>query len=230
METTKCTFTLGEEGNLKIEGAKTLETYKKLKYETHAPMEGCFFAFSDEQFNEGYEQIKHLLGENEKIVSVGNGTGLYGIRKYINRFFDFYNNKEKLIREQCDPQEVYYYEWNNHETCITYDDEEAIKIIIDVWGTEVAKTIKRRYATQTVDQILMYNLEKKIKGLHYINDGNPTTPRTVWFDEKGLAYTMVECHLFPVYQSCGKQYEMNKKFANLTAYYDGKKLYKFHME
>ena len=48
METTKCTFALGEEGNLKIEGAKTLETYRQLKYETHAPMEGCFFAFSDD--------------------------------------------------------------------------------------------------------------------------------------------------------------------------------------
>ncbi len=229
METTTC-VTIKENGTLKIEGAKTLGTYQKLRYENEAPMEGCFFAFSNEQFKEGYEQIKHLLGENERIVSVGNGTGLYGIRKYINRFFDFYNNKEKLIREQCDPQEVYYYEWNNYEVCITGDDEKAIKIIIDIWGEEVAKTIKRIYAAQTVDQILMYDLEKKIKGLHYNNKNNiATQPTNVWFDEKGLAYTMIDARLLPVYRANSKQY-MNKKFADMTARYDGKKLYHFYKE
>lgn len=228
METTKCTFTLGEEGNLKIKGAKTLETYQQLKYENHAPMEGCFFAFSNERFNEGYEKIKHLLGENEKIVCVDN-IGLFGKRECVDKFFDFYHNKNKLIKEQCDPQEVYYYEWNNHEICYAHDDEEVIQIIIDIWGVEVAKTIKRICGAQTVEQILMYNWERKIK-LYYINDGKPTVPRNVWLNEQGLAYTMVECRLFPVYQACGKQYKMGKKFANMTAHYDGKKLYKFHIE
>lgn len=230
MKTTTCTAMITKNGTLKIEGAKTLGTYHRLFYENHPPMEGCFFAFNDKQFEEGYEQIKHLLGENEKIVSVGNGSGLYGKREYIDRFFDFYNDKNKLIREQCDPQEVYYYEWNDHEVCYSHDDEDVIKIIIDIWGADVAKTIKRRYATQTVDQILMYNLEKNIKGLHYINNGKPTTPRYVWIDPNGRAYTMIDARLLPVYQACGKQYTMNKKFADMTACYDGKKLYKFHIE
>ena len=228
METT-C-IAIKENGTLKIEGAKTLKNYQQLRYENHAPMEGCFFAFSRQQFEEGFEKIKHLLGEDEKIVSVGNGTGLYGKRECVERLFDFYNNKDKLIREQCDPQEVYYYEWNNYEICYANDDEAAIKIIISIWGADVAKTIKRIYAVQTVDQILMYEMEKKIKGLYYNNDGNPTTPRTVWVDDNGRAYTMIDARLIPVYRACGKQYTMNKKFANLTAYYDGKKLYKFHME
>ncbi len=227
---TTCTAMIKENGTLKIEGAKTLGTYHKLFYENHPPMEGCFFAFSRQQFEEGYEQIKHLLGENEKIVSVGNGSGLYGKREYIDRFFDFYNDKNKLIREQCDPQEVYYDEYNNYEVCYTLDDEKAIKIIIDIWGADVAKTIHRINDALTVDQILMYNLEKKIKMLHYKNKNSiATQPKNVWFDEKGLAYTIVDACLKPVYQANSKQY-MNKKFANLTAYYDGKKLYKFHIE
>lgn len=225
---TTCTATFGEDGILEITGAKTLEKYQQLKYENHAPMEGCFFAFNKQQYEEGYEKIKHLLSEGEKIVSVGN-TGLFGKRECVDRYFDFYDNKNKLIREECDPQEVYYDEWNNHEICYTHDDEEAIKIIIDIWGVEVAKTIKRICGAQTVEQIIMYNLERKIK-LYYINDGKPTVPRNVWLDEQGLAYTMVVGRLLPVYQSCGKQYKMGKKFANMTAYYNGKKLYKFHME
>lgn len=229
MNTTTCTVTFGEDGVLVINGAQTLQKYQQIRYGKDAPMEGCFFAFDKQQFEEGYEQIKHLLGENEKIVSVGHGTGMFGVRKYVDRVFDFYDNKNKLIREECDPQEVYYYEWNNYETCYTIDDEKAIKIIIDIWGVEVAKTIKRICDAQTIDQILMYDLERKIK-LYYINDGKPTVPRTVWLNEQGLAYTMVECRLFPVYQACGKQYKMGKKFANVTAYYDGKKLYHFHIE
>ncbi len=148
---TTCTATFGEDGILEITGAKTLEKYQQLKYENHAPMEGCFFAFNKQQYEEGYEEIKHLLSEGEKIVSVGD-TGLFGKRECVDRYFDFYDNKNKLIREQCDPQEVYYYEWNNHEICYANDDEEAIKIIIDIWGEEVAKTIKRIYAAQTVNK------------------------------------------------------------------------------
>ena len=74
---TTCTVTYMENRTLKIEGAKTLRTYTRLQYETDAPLEGCFYAFDTKQYKEGYESIKHLLDENEKIVSVGGRFGTF---------------------------------------------------------------------------------------------------------------------------------------------------------
>ena len=102
--------------------------------------------------------------------------------------------------------------------------------IIGIWGVTVAKKIDRINDALTVDQLMLYKAERKIKGLHYLNDGKPVTPRVVWLDENGFATTIVDGLLKTVYQSCGKQYKMSRKFANLTAYYDGKTLSKFHLE
>jgi len=100
----------------------------------------CFFAFSNVQFEEGMS--KHNL-KGQKICSAG--AGLYGTREGIKTLFDFYENRSKEISKKCEPQEVYDYEFCNHECSYTNDDEEAIKIVIDIFGTERAKEVKRKY-------------------------------------------------------------------------------------
>lgn len=50
----------------------------------------------------------------------------------------------KQIASECDPQEVYFCEYNDCEcmySCI--GDEDAIKLVADLFGVEIAKSIVR---------------------------------------------------------------------------------------
>lgn len=115
-------------------------------------MEECFFAFSNSQFAEG---IKKMGLENKKILD--GGMGLYGTKEGIKKFMDFYDNNTKEVAENCDPQQVYDYEHDNHECSYTNDDREAIKIVVCTFGEEIAKTVKRRHGYMAID-----NLFKKL--------------------------------------------------------------------
>ena len=98
----------------------------------------------------------HHLQEagNNPIALVGGGTGLIGTQEGITDYLKQYDEPERRIKEECNPQEVYFYEYNNHECMIAWDgDLDAIKIIIARWGVEVAKTIKRFNATRKVINI-----------------------------------------------------------------------------
>ena len=72
----------------------------------------------------------------------------------IERLFKFYEDMEARIKNECDPQEVYCYEYNNHECCIAFDgDIEAIRLVAGIWGVETAKTIKRRSVFYRVEEL-----------------------------------------------------------------------------
>ena len=92
------------------------------------------------------------LNDGEKIYSFGAGG--YGTKDGIERLFKFYEDMEARIKNECDPQEVYCYEYNNHECCIAFDgDIEAIRLVARIWGVETAKTIKRRSAFYRVEEL-----------------------------------------------------------------------------
>jgi hypothetical protein len=118
--------------------------YIKLK-EEHAPCIDCFFAFSQGQMEKGIKE--HNL-EGKKIYSAG--YGLYGTDEGIKNYLGFYGERSKRIAEQCEPQEVYNYEFDNHECSYTNDDSEAIGIVIGYFGAERAKEVKRRYAYKSI--------------------------------------------------------------------------------
>ncbi len=110
-----------------------------------APCIDCFFAFSNKQMEEGIKE--HNL-EGKKIYSAG--YGLYGTDEGIKNFMLFYDERSKRIAEQCDPQEVYNYEFDNHECSYTNDDTEVIRIVINYFGAERAKEVKRRFAYKSI--------------------------------------------------------------------------------
>lgn len=47
------------------------------------------------------------------------------------------------VVENCSPQEVYDYEFLNHECGWTGDDEEAIQIVLHYFGADRAREVKR---------------------------------------------------------------------------------------
>lgn len=122
-----------------------MENYATIT-ERHPEMFECFFAFSNEQFAEG----KKKAGiEDKKILSAG--YGLFGTKEGIDKFLGYYDNRDKEIAEKCTPQEVYDFEFGNHECSYTNDDEEPIKIVIRIFGAEKAKEVKRRFAHFNID-------------------------------------------------------------------------------
>ena len=68
--------------------------------------------------------------------------------------FKFYEKQRKRIADECNPQDAYNYEWNNHECMITYDDEDTIRIVVDYFGVEAAKTVKRKYGYTRIEELV----------------------------------------------------------------------------
>jgi hypothetical protein len=124
-----------------------METYSEIKSK-HPELIECFFAFSNEQFKEGIQKA----GIADKKIYNG-GAGLYGTKEGIQKFMSFYDDQTKEIAEKCNPQDVYNYEFNNHECSYTNDDTDAIKIVVSIFGEEKAKTIKRRFGFIAIDDL-----------------------------------------------------------------------------
>lgn len=224
-----------EQGGLVMKNAKTIKRYNDLKEEmrTHN-FDGIFFAFSEKQFDEGLNSIKHLMKDGEKVVSFCSGG--YGLREYVQKMNDYYDKMNNIIAEECDPQEVYCYEYNNHECMYGYNgDSEAMDCVYGIFGEEGLRAIKyRRGAYMTVEQIILtfakpFELDKELTM-------NGEKPHHVWFDDKGLAFCMSACVLYEVMQGDKQFKTTNETWFGMTAHYDISKktgkpiLYKFHKD
>lgn len=147
------------DGGIRMLNAQTTKRYKEIQ-DAHpdADKYGVFFAFSKEQFAKGVAHLKELgfIDDNSKLQQTG--SGLIGTHECITKFLNFYEERDKAIPNECDPQEVYFYEYNNFESMYAWDgDLDAIKVIIGYWGVEVAKTIKRYNACHSISDILKKN-------------------------------------------------------------------------
>ncbi|NBA74560.1 hypothetical protein GOQ04_03330 [Emticicia sp. ODNR4P] len=119
-------------------------TYSEIK-KMHPELKSCFFAFNEQQLQEGIKE--HNL-EGQKLYQ--GAHGLIGTKEGIANYLTFYEKREERIRTECTPQDVYNYEYWNHECDYVGDDEEAVKIVISIYGNEIARTIKRKYAFYSI--------------------------------------------------------------------------------
>lgn len=145
------------DGFIEIHNAKTLDTYHNLKYGTEPDINkyGVFFAFNKEQFEEGYNKLVKAgyIKDGEKVTR--GYYGMFGVFEEMLRYLDWYKNKDKQIAELCDPQEVYWYEWRNHECNIDWDgDKPAMEHVINIFGIERARKIRRTRALYEIDEII----------------------------------------------------------------------------
>lgn len=205
------TITMSEEyeGALEINPCTTIEIYKSIKEEMyHKQHEGIFYAFDEKGFNEGYERVKHLLKEGEKVVRFTGGG--FGVRAYIDKMLEYYDECDARIANECEPQEVYVYEYNNHECMYAYEgDVEAVNCVIRIFGNDAARKLQRRSSCYSVDTIIaMRESIKDVPELYYINDeGKKETPERVYFSyEDGSAFTHTGGKLHPIMQASGERY------------------------
>lgn len=145
-----------KDGHITMMNAKTINHYHKLR-DNHPDCDKCgvFFAFSLQQYNEAYNKLIKLghIKEGDKILS-SSVNGLFGIKEGLEKFYKHYEDIKEHIKKECDPQEVYFYEYNNHESMYSCSgDLEAIRFIINTWGKDVALTIKRHNACYSIDKV-----------------------------------------------------------------------------
>ena len=126
----------------------TIYKYKEIR-QTYPEMKKCFFAFNHLQWEAGI--IESGISTNEKICST-NG-GLYGTKGGIINYLAGLDRITARIPKECDPQEVYDYEFDNHECVYMCDDRDAIKIVTVYFGEDIAKTIKRRCAIADINKL-----------------------------------------------------------------------------
>ena len=148
------------DGFLRITGAETLVRYSELREKQHhipVGKYGIFFAFSKEQFEQGYKGLvqRGLINDGDKVFRFGGGA--YGTREGMRRRMEEDNAIDEQIRTECDPYEVYLYEYNNFECCIDWDgDQRAVEAVIRLFGYERAKAALqgRRYrACGSIEEI-----------------------------------------------------------------------------
>lgn len=141
-----------QEGHIVIINPQTTALYHQLKYEQQPPAGDYFYAFSQEQFDRAVKD-KHL--EDAVIVHPSGCPGLYGTSKAIADLEAYYVSVAERIKNECNPQEVYLYECNNHEYMYNWDgDEEALLVIIRYWGEDVARTVHRVRANYSIEEIV----------------------------------------------------------------------------
>lgn len=144
------------EGGIVMKDAQTLKRYKEIQNQ-HPDADECgvFFAFDEKQFDEGYKR----LVENGKIkdgdeVKYDPETVMYGTDEGIGKYFKFYRDRDRQVAKECDPQEVYFYEYNNYESMYAWDgDSKAMRLIIEYWGVDVAKAITRFTACKKIEDL-----------------------------------------------------------------------------
>ena len=216
------------EGGIVMMNALTIHRYREIKNQ-HPDADKCgiFFAFSNRQVGDGYKHLIELghIKDGDQIVQ--GSAGSYGTEEGLQKFFKFYEDIDILIKEECDPQEVYFYEYNNHESMFDWDgDTEAIKIIIDIWGADVARKIKRYDVIQSIDNMIRKPLN--IRGLHFFHNNKKKVPENLWFSNSdGKCHSLYNNTLHDIYTSDGNAY-YNKELSGLNALYDGHKICEFY--
>jgi nitrogen fixation-related uncharacterized protein len=112
---------------------------------------GLFWAFNDKQFSEGYEKVKHLLIDGEKLVSVGSGGYIpkHNARTMIDGIEKIKKEYKKKIKEAHAEKEHILYELRNHEAFYTGSIEDT------------CKALEGYYTREEIISVYTENLKKK---------------------------------------------------------------------
>lgn len=151
------------EGGIVMVNPQTIARYIEIR-SGHPNIErfGCFFAFGNKQYDENLAAAIRAgrIKEGEKLYYHPTVSGLHGTAEGIAAFLKAYDDRDAAIPVECDPQEVYFYEWNNHETMYSWDgDVDAIRIIISYFSVDVARSLLR-FSPCNIDKLLARDREE----------------------------------------------------------------------
>lgn len=113
----------------------TKSIYKELKEKARTmPLNGIFFAFDNKQFIDGCikcgylkqgQTMEDFKKSDIKLVTIGGGG--YGSEQAVENMHKQYEQIDNEIRQQCNPDDIFRYEFWNYECGYTMDYEDALK-------------------------------------------------------------------------------------------------------
>ena len=100
----------------------------------------AFFAFNERQFSEGLEKLKIDESDAPSLIC-GIGCGGYVLKSHSAGLWELLESNKKELRDAWeDPDtgedfayKMLRYELDNHEFCITYDEEETLDALGLTW-------------------------------------------------------------------------------------------------
>lgn len=108
---------------------------------------GIFWAFSNEQFDQGYAKVKPTMQEGEKLTSIGAGGYIPTSR--VQAFLDGMKAIEKSFKQGIKNakarNEHILYELNNHESFYTGSIEHALIALGDDYTAEEVTAVYKEY-------------------------------------------------------------------------------------
>lgn len=139
-----------------------LKATRQSKYNGLFENIGLFWAFGNDQFDEGKK--KHPLSEGMKYCSIGAGGYFPGQNKeaYI-KGMDGINAWEKIAKaelkaNEAETEKAILYELNNHECFYSCDITDVVDIFDGVYTTEQIRKVYKKYTN------LQLQLEKSQEG------------------------------------------------------------------
>jgi len=125
------------DGYLVIENAKTIELYKQIQRESEQfSHPGFTFAFGDDQIENAKRRLIPQLKEGEKLIP--GKYGMIATPEGYKAWIETCTRVDERIKNECDPQEVYCYEYNNYESFISWEgDEKPYNIVRSIFGYDV---------------------------------------------------------------------------------------------
>jgi len=117
-------------GAWRFKMVKKTDSYLRVKQRTQKQFDKfpMFFAFNNEQFEEGLKELKVKPGE---LLNIGSGGF---IRKKDRAKFTSMNSLQdrthrRLLENKKYVYDMFRYELANHEYCITYDDTDTLESV-----------------------------------------------------------------------------------------------------
>jgi len=108
---------------------QTYQQFKTNKSKEWSKLKGIFYAFSDDQFNEGIAKIGITQDEvKEKLYNLGGGGYiLKSESKEMERMLQNASDElDAILNDKKQLLDALSYELMNHEYCITYDTSDAL--------------------------------------------------------------------------------------------------------
>ena len=131
------------DGCLVLKGATTLKRYEEIREKTRKFRHpGMTYAFGEKQMKEALDRLRPQLKEGEKIIY--DRYGMLATPTALEAWKSALKEEREAIARECDPSEVYAYEYNNHECFYSFEgDEIPYGIVRDYFGEERASKVKR---------------------------------------------------------------------------------------
>jgi len=111
---------------------------------------GVFWAFSNKQFDEGFEKVKSTMAEGEKLVSIGGGgyipkhnvEALIAGAKAIDETF------KQQIKDAKARETHILYELNNHEAYYTGTIDTTLDALGDDYTAEEVQAVYKKFRAE----------------------------------------------------------------------------------